>query len=73
MAKVYVEPRPKGRDVHAPIAHYVVENSADSELHRSATQQEAIEWAKRQGHSPVMVARVRNLTDKRMPDHWRVV
>lgn len=73
MAKVYVEPRPKARDAHAPITHYVVEDSADSELHRSQTQQGAIDWAKRQGHNPVLVARVRHLTDKRIPDHWRVV
>jgi hypothetical protein len=35
MAKVYVEPRPKSRDAQAPITHYVVEDSADSELHSS--------------------------------------
>ena len=73
MAKVYVEPRPKSRDAHAPISHHVVETAGDSELHKSHTQQEAINWAKRQGHNPVMVARERHLTDKRIPDHWRAV
>jgi hypothetical protein len=73
MAKVYVEPRPKSRDPHAPISHYVVETAADSELHQTHTEQDAINWAKRQGHSPVMVARVRHLSDKRNPDHWRHV
>lgn len=73
MAKVYVEPRPKSRESHTPITGYVVEDHANSVLHSSDTQQAAIDWAKRQGHSPVMVARVRNLPDKGKPDHWRSV
>lgn len=71
MANVYVEPRPKGREGDA-ISHYVVEDHADSELHSAPTQQEAIEWAKKQGHSP-LVARVRHLSDKKKPDQWRAV
>lgn len=71
MANVYVEPRPKGREGDA-ISHYVVEDHADSELHSAPTQQEAIDWAKRQGHSP-LVARVRHLSDKKKPDQWRAV
>jgi hypothetical protein len=31
---------------------------------------EAIDWAKKQAHSP-LVARVRHLNDKKKPDHWR--
>ncbi|TDK88371.1 hypothetical protein EI067_27065 [Mycobacterium paragordonae] len=69
MTNVYVEPRPKGRDGD-PISHYVVEDHADSELHRAQTQAAAIDWAKRQGHSP-LVARVRHLSDKKKPDQWR--
>lgn len=45
MGNVYVEPRPKGREGDA-ISHYVVEDHADSELHRASTQQDAIDWAK---------------------------
>lgn len=71
MVNVYVEPRPKGREGDA-ISHYVVEDHADSELHSAPTQQEAIDWAKKQGHSP-LVDRVRHLSDKKKPDQWRAV
>ena len=72
MAVVYVEARPKGKPEGSPITDYVVENSADSVLHTSATQKEAIDWSKMNGHSP-HVARVRHLNDKKRPDHWRAV
>jgi hypothetical protein len=36
------------------------------------TQQEAIDWSKKNGHAP-LVARVQNLNDKKRPDHWRAV
>jgi hypothetical protein len=70
MAKVYVEPRPKGRSEGSAIDDYVVEDHADSELAAVNTQQEAIDWAKNEGHSP-LVARVRHLNGKKTPDHWR--
>ena len=70
MANVYVEPRPKGRSEGSPIEDYVVEDHADHVLATCKTQQEAIEWAKKQGHHP-HVARVRHLNDKKKPDHWR--
>ena len=73
MAKVYVEPRPKSREPQTPITGYVVEDAADSVLHTADTQGAAVEWARKQGHRPIMVARVRHLTDKRNPDHWREV
>jgi hypothetical protein len=57
MAKVYVEPRPKGRHHGSHIDDYVVEDHADDVL---ATN----------GHDP-HVARVRHLNDKKKPDHWR--
>jgi hypothetical protein len=69
MAVVYVEARPKGG---GPITGYVVEDHADHVLATTHTQEEAIAWAKRNGHSP-HVARVRHLSDKRNPDHWRKV
>lgn len=72
MAVVYVEARPKGRPEGTRIDDYVVEDHADHVLHTSRTQQEAIDWAKRQGHVP-HVARVRHLNDKKNPDHWRKV
>jgi hypothetical protein len=36
------------------------------------TQNEAIDWARKNGHSPY-VARVRHLNDKKRPDQWRSV
>ena len=72
MAQVYVEARPKGRPEGSSITDYVVEDRADSVLHTSSTQKEAIDWSKRNGHEP-HVARVRHLNDKKRPDHWRKV
>lgn len=70
MAKVYVEARPKGRPEGTRIDSYVIEDKSEQALHVAPTQQDAIQWAKQNGHSP-LVARVRHLNDKRKPDHWR--
>jgi hypothetical protein len=70
MANVYIEPRPKGRPEGSRIDDYVVEDHADHELGTFQNQREAIDWAKRGGHHP-LVARVRHLNDKKIPDHWR--
>lgn len=70
MANVYVEARPKGRPEGTHIDDYVVEDHAHGVLHTSKTQKESIDWAKAQGHHP-LVARVRHLNDKKNPDHWR--
>jgi len=70
MANVYVEARPKGRKEGEPIEDYVVEDHANHALATFKTQHEAIEWAKKQGHHP-LVARVRHLNDRSMPGHWR--
>ena len=72
MAIVYIEARPKGRPEGSHIDDYVVEDHADHSLGTFKTQHEAIEWAKKNGHSP-HVARVRHLNDKKKPDHWRAV
>jgi hypothetical protein len=72
MANVFVEARPKGRSGGSPITDYVVEDHADSVLGAFSTQRTAIEWAKRNGHNPLL-ARVRHLNNKKNPDHWRVV
>ena len=70
MANVFIEARPKGRSEGSPIEDYVVEDHADHVLGTFRTQEEAINWAKKDGHSP-LVARVRHLNDKNTPDHWR--
>jgi hypothetical protein len=67
---VYVEARPKGRPEGSAIEGYVVEDHADHVLHTARTQADAIGWAKREGHLP-LIARVRHLNDKKNPDHWR--
>jgi hypothetical protein len=70
MANVYIEARPKGYPEHSRIDDYVIEDHADHVLATTRTQREAIDWAKGQGHKP-LVARVRHLNDKKKPDHWR--
>ena len=72
MAVVYVEARPKGRPEGERIDDYVVEDHANNVLATTRRQDEAIAWAKANGHSP-HVARVRHLNNKRIPDHWRAV
>ncbi|MGH7025562.1 MAG: hypothetical protein ACREEB_18500 [Caulobacteraceae bacterium] len=71
MAIVYTEPRPYGRDGER-ITHFTVETAGDVELHRTWTQADAIDWAKRNGHAP-HVARVRHMNSKHHPDQWRAV
>ena len=68
MPNVYVEARPKGRSEGSPIEDFVVEDHADHVLGTFKTQKEEI--GKKNGHSP-LVARVRHLNDKKIPDHWR--
>jgi hypothetical protein len=48
----------------------VIEDHADHVLQTFKTQREAIDRARRQGYHP-LVARVRQLNDKKVPDHWR--
>ena len=72
MPSVYIEARLKGRPEGSPVEDYVVEDHADHALSTHKTQQEAINWAKKHGHAP-LVARVRHLNDKMKPDHWREV
>jgi hypothetical protein len=71
MPNVYVEARPKGRPENSPIEDYVVEDHADHVLATFKDQgEEGIAWARKEGHKP-LVARVRHLSDKKNPDHWR--
>ena len=67
MPNVFVEARPKGGGL---VESYVVEDHSDHVLHSAKTQEDAIEWARKEGHHP-LVARVRTLNDKNEPDHWR--
>jgi hypothetical protein len=68
MPSAYVEARPKGPP-EAAIGDYGVEDHAD-QLAIFKTQQEAIDWSRKNGHAP-LVARVRHLNDKQKPDQWR--
>ena len=70
MANVYVEARPKGRPEVTRIDDYVVEDNIDNVFATFKTQYEAMQWARRLGHRP-LVARVRHLNNKGIPDHWR--
>jgi hypothetical protein len=70
MANVYIEARPKGRAEGEPIDDYAVEDHADHVLMTFRSQQGAIAWARSKGYRP-LVARVRHLNDKKIPDHWR--
>jgi predicted phosphatase len=72
MGTVYVEARPKGDPAGARIDDYAVEDHADHALVTFKTQREALEWAKKNGHTPHIV-RVRHLNDKKKADHWRAV
>ena len=71
MAVVYVEARPKGKAEGSPITDFVVEDHADRVMHTSDTEKE-YRLVQKNGHSP-HVARVRDLNDKKKPDHWRAV
>jgi hypothetical protein len=63
MDNVYIEARPKGRHEGEAIEDYVVEDHADHVLKTFKTQHGAIEWAKKEGHHP-LVARVRHINNK---------
>jgi len=69
-ANVYIEARPRGRPEGSPIDDYVVEDHADHVLATFKTLRQAINWAKKNRHAP-LVARIRHLNDKKKPDHWR--
>jgi hypothetical protein len=66
------EARPKRGDKDNQVQDYVVEDHADHVMATFPTQNDAIVWAIKNGHTP-HVARVRHLNDKTKPDHWRAV
>jgi len=53
----------------ATAGHAVVVGGKEVKLFK--TQQEAVDWARKQGYSPIHVARERHLQDRDIPDHWR--
>ena len=55
MANVYVEARPKARPEGSAIHDYLVEDHANHELGTFKTQREAIDWAKVNGHAPLVL------------------
>ena len=72
MTVVFIQARPKDRPEGSRIEDFVIEDHGDGVLASFKSQQEAIDWAKRNGHTP-HVARARHLNDKKKPDHWRAV
>jgi hypothetical protein len=63
MSNVYVEPAPNDK--------YQIEFADGTPaIGPFSTQKDAIDRAKKMGHRP-LVARVRHLNDKKIPDHWR--
>jgi hypothetical protein len=72
MAKVYIKARPKAARRGAPSRIMSSRSKGVACSRYFKKQEEAIGWAKSQGHSP-HVARVRHLNDKKIPDHWRAV
>src|ERR1700730_15618080 len=72
MGNVFIEARPKGRPEGSSTEDYVVETNADHALATFKTQYDAIEWAKKNGYR-THVARVRQLNDKKKPDHCGAV
>jgi|SRR5579862_168749 len=67
--KAYIKARPEGREFD-PITDFAVEDDAGQVLATFVTQMEAIVWAKEAGHE-ALVTRVRDLSEKNNPDHWR--
>ena len=55
--------------ISAGFEDYVVEDHADH-VATFKTQLEAIDWARKINHHP-LVGRVRHLNDKKQADHWR--
>jgi len=52
----------------------VEEQHSSTPLTTQSTQQAAIDWAKKNHPDKALhVARVRHLSDKRVPDHWRKI
>jgi hypothetical protein len=68
MPNLYNEVRPKDRPQESPSDDFVLEGHADHVLASFKTKKEAIDRARKNNHSP-LVALVRHLNDKKIPDH----
>lgn len=64
MSNVYIEARPKGRQEGSVVEDFVVKDHADHVLPTFKTQKEAIDWAHKNNHTP-LVARVRHLMTRK--------
>ena len=72
MAASYVEHRPHASSEHTPTSHYVVIVNEKEVGGNFATQSQAKNYACKNEHRPVHVARQRHLQDRRQPAHWRI-
>ena len=54
MPNVYIEAHPRGRPEGSAVQDFVVEDHADHVLAAFKTQREAIEWARKNNHSPLV-------------------
>ncbi len=54
MPVVFIEPRPKGYPEDSPIDNYSVGTSARNVLITFTSQKPVIDWAKEQGHAPLV-------------------
>ena len=70
MPNVFGEAHPKGPPEGSPRNDSVLEDCADHVFATFKMQNDAIDWATKNGHS-ALVARVLDLNDKKTPDHWR--
>lgn len=65
MAAAYIEHR------QGKVSYYVIVVDGEEVHGKFSTQKDAKETACKKGYRPVHVARVRDLQDRRIPDHWR--
>jgi hypothetical protein len=71
MSAAYIEHRPHATSENYPTSHFVIVVNGE-DYGKFKTQRAATDAAYEAGYSPVHVARVRHLQDRRVPAHWRV-
>jgi hypothetical protein len=72
MSAAFVEHRPHASSEYALTSHYVVIVNGEEVGGKFQTQNDAKNYACRNGYRPVHVARQRHLQDRAQPAHWRV-
>jgi hypothetical protein len=70
MSAAFIEHRPLATDPQATTNHHAV-IVGGAEVKQVKTQADGVEWARKQGYSPIHVARERHLQDRDVPAHWR--